>query len=133
MPPGADARWSPQLIVIGLGTNDFSTPIGAEEPWRNQAELAAAFEARYVDFVRALARRHPSARFVLITTDAGNGAADQAVRRVRSRLQTAGVPVADVLTLGPLKLNACNWHPTAEDHEVIARQLIGAIEALAPW
>src|SRR5262249_53128445 len=79
-----DPSWSPQLVVIGLGTNDFSTPVGAAEPWKDAAELAAAFEARYLDFAQSLHRRHPSARFLLLASDAGGGAAERAVRRVRA-------------------------------------------------
>ena len=49
-----DPAWSPRLIVIALGTNDFSTPVAAGEPWKDGAALSAAFETRYVDFVQAL-------------------------------------------------------------------------------
>ena len=133
-PPVAtdDAAWSPQLIVIGLGTNDFSTPVGPGEPWRDAAALAADFESRYVDFARELHRRHPAARLLLLATDAGGGAAERAIGRVRARLAREGLPVGDVLALGPLSLDACNWHPSRADHEAIARRLGAAVSALNP-
>ena len=127
-----DPGCSPQLIVIALGTNDFSTPVAAGEPWKDGAALSAAFEKRYVDFVQALHRRHPAARFLLLAPDAGDGAAEQAIRRVRAQLAAAHVPVADVFALGKLSLEACNWHPSRADHEMIAQRLVVAIEALLP-
>jgi len=131
-PTSGDPAWSPQLVVIGLGTNDFSTPVAAGEPWPDAAALSAAFEARYVDFVRSLHRRHPSARVLLLATDAGDGAVERAVGRVRSHLAAEGVVMGDVLALGPLALEACNWHPSRADHASIARRLGAAIEALLP-
>ena len=127
-----DPTWSPQLIVIGLGTNDFSTPVGLGEPWRDAAALSADFEARYVDFVGSLHRRHPSARFILLASDAGEGSAERAIRRVRARLVADGVPVGEVLALGQLALDACNWHPSRADQQAIARRLAAALEALMP-
>jgi lysophospholipase L1-like esterase len=129
--PAMDAGWSPQLIVIGLGTNDFSTPVAPGEPWPDLTSLSAAFEARYVEFGQSLQQRHPTARFVLVATDAGAGAAEQAVSRVRSRLQAAGMAV-EMLALGPLQLDGCDWHPSRTDQEAIARKLIPVIEAMAP-
>jgi len=127
-----DPAWSPQLVVVGLGTNDFSVPVGAGEPWKDAAELAAAFETRYVDFVRAIHRRHPSARVLLLASDAGAGAAERAIRRVRARLAASGVPVGEVLVLDGLALDACNWHPSRADQREIAGRLAAAIEAMIP-
>jgi lysophospholipase L1-like esterase len=127
-----DPSWSPQLVVIGLGTNDFSTPVGDAEPWADAAALSAAFEARYLGFVRSLHRRHPSARFLLLASDAGEGAAERAIRRVRSQLASSGVPVGEVLVLDGLALDACNWHPSRADQQEIARRLAPAIEAALP-
>jgi lysophospholipase L1-like esterase len=127
-----DVSWSPQLVVIGLGTNDFSTPVAAGEPWADGAALSAAFEARYLDFVRGLHRRHPSARFLLLATDVGDGAAERAIALVRMRLVAEGVAVGDVLALGTLALDACNWHPSRADHEAIAQRIVNAVQALLP-
>jgi lysophospholipase L1-like esterase len=127
-----DRAWSPQLIVIGLGTNDFSVPVGPGEPWRDGAALAAAFEWRYVEFARALYRRHPSARMLLLASDAGDGAAERAIARVRTRLAGEGIAVGEVFALGPLALEACNWHPSRVEQAAIALRLSAAIEQLMP-
>ena len=127
-----DPDWSPQLIVIALGTNDFSTPVAPGEPWKDGDALTAAFVTRYVDFVQSLHRRHPAARFLLLASDAGDGAAERAIRRVHAQLVAGKAPVADVFALGKLTLEACNWHPSRADQEGIARRLVGAIEHLLP-
>jgi lysophospholipase L1-like esterase len=127
-----DPAWSPQLIVIGLGTNDFSMPVAPGEPWRDTAALAAAFEWRYVEFARALHRRHPAARMLLLASDAGDGAAERAIRRVQPRLAGEGIAVGEVLALGPLALDACNWHPSRADQAAIAQRLVPAIARLMP-
>ena len=127
-----DPAWSPHLIVIALGTNDFSTPVAAGEPWKDGDALATAFVARYGDFVQMLHRRHPAARFLLLAPDAGDGAAERAIRRVHQQLVAAQMPVGDVLALGTLTLEACNWHPSRADQEGIARRLVAAVEHLLP-
>lgn len=37
----ADDGWSPDLLVIGLGTNDFSTPLKPDEPWADDVPRCA--------------------------------------------------------------------------------------------
>ena len=37
--------WAPQIIVIGLGTNDFSTPLNPGENWKTRDEEHADYEA----------------------------------------------------------------------------------------
>jgi len=127
-----DPGWSPQLIVIGLGTNDFSMPVGPGEPWRDGPTLSAAFEWRYVEFARALHHRHPSARMLLLASDAGDGAAERAIHRVQRRLAGEGIAVGEVFALGPLALDACNWHPSRADQAAIAQRLALAIAHLMP-
>jgi lysophospholipase L1-like esterase len=126
----AEAGWSPQVIVLGLGTNDFSTPVGASEPWHDAAGLAAAFEARSIDFVQSLHRAHPQAAFVLLATDADGGEA--LARRVRARLAADGIRIGEVVPMAPLNHGACNWHPAKDEHEAIARRLTREISALEP-
>ena len=63
------AGWRPQLIVISLGGNDFSTPLHAGERWPDQDALRADWRAHYVAFVRRLMARQPQARFLLMGHD----------------------------------------------------------------
>ena len=57
-----DPAWKPQVIVINLGTNDFSTKLNAGEKWPTDAALHADYRKTYVDFVRQLQAEQPQAR-----------------------------------------------------------------------
>ncbi|AJP73993.1 SGNH/GDSL hydrolase family protein [Sphingomonas hengshuiensis] len=116
-PAAVDPAWRPQLIVINLGTNDFSTSLHAGEAWADDAALRADWRARYVDFVRALKVRQPGARFVLM--GAANFIAD-----TRAVGAATGATVVEVPTL---ELTGCNYHPSLKDQQVMA----GVVEAAA--
>jgi lysophospholipase L1-like esterase len=126
--PGDPARadpgsptWRPQLIVIGLGTNDFSTPLHAGERWADQAALRADYRARYEAFVRELMRRQPQARFVLMANAdwAGEVEAVAAALERPDRVK--------VLSFHDLELTGCNFHPSAHDHQVLADSLFAKL------
>src|SRR5688572_27673024 len=46
----AETGWRSQIIVINLGTNDFSTPLHTGERWRSADELRADYRKTYADF-----------------------------------------------------------------------------------
>ena len=45
--------WRPQLVVVHLGTNDFSAALNPGEPWTADS-LAAAYRTAYSDFLQKL-------------------------------------------------------------------------------
>ncbi|HQR87926.1 MAG: lipase [Caulobacter sp. 12-67-6] len=116
--------WRPDLIVVGLGTNDFSTPLKADEGWKTEADLRADYRDSYVTFVAALARRHPQARFLLI---AGDTFADD-VEAVVKRLNGASAGLATAVRITGLERTACHGHPSAADGRMIADRLEAAIQ-----
>ena len=69
---------------------------------------------------------------LLLASDAGEGAAERAIRRVQPRLAGEGITVGEVFPLGPLALDACNWHPSRADQAAIAQRLVPAIAHLMP-
>ncbi|HTU10556.1 MAG TPA: SGNH/GDSL hydrolase family protein [Allosphingosinicella sp.] len=118
--------WRPQLIVIALGTNDFSTPLRAGERWADQAALRADYRARYLAFVRRLQARQPQARFILL----GHESFFAEVARVAAALNRgSGRPVA-ALRHGDLERTGCDWHPSLADHRALADLLNAAIARL---
>jgi lysophospholipase L1-like esterase len=118
-----DAAWRPQLIVIALGTNDFSTALRPGERWADQAALRADWRARYVAFVRLLMARQPQARFLLL----GDESFFPEVEQVAAALnRDAARPVA-TLRHGGLALTGCDFHPGLADHRALAELVAGAI------
>ena len=121
-PPGS---WRPQLIVINLGTNDFSTELKSGERWTDAEQLRADYRQRYGRFLRVLMERQPQARFILMGSDAFFGEVEQ----VAAALAPEARAKVTTLRFGELDLQGCDWHPSLADHEKLAAQLGEAIEA----
>lgn len=122
--------WRPAIIVINLGTNDFSTPLRAAEPWPDDAALRTAWRDAYVAFVRRLMRNNPDARFVLMASDSFFGEAEQVAAAVN-----AGSPGrATTLRFDDLDLGGCDWHPSVADQEGLADLLEAVLRRMDdPW
>jgi len=126
--PTADG-WQPQLIVVNLGTNDFSTALKPGERWRDEAALRADYRKRYVEFVMKIHRSSPGAKFLLM----GSDEFIDDVRQVAGLLrQSPGVHVKAV-RFGELDLQGCDWHPSLADHRRLAQLLEPEVAALRPW
>ena len=124
----SDPGWRPQLIVIALGTNDFSTPLKPGEKWATRDALHADYEASYVRFVQDLRRRNPRAQFVLWATDLAGGEIDAEVRKVVDKLRAAGERRIDYVPVRGLGMTGCDWHPSTADDRTIADAISKAID-----
>lgn len=118
----ADDEWKPQVIVIGLGGNDFSTPVKPGEKWPDDAALKADFEATYVAFVKTLRARNPGTLIVL-TKYEGPVVAEE-VERVAQKLRADGDTHIDTIGMDDFTKNGCDWHLDVDDDKKIAGQLI---------
>lgn len=121
-----DPSWHPQLIVINLGTNDFSTPVKAGERWTDEAALKDDYRRTYAAFVRRLHDAQPQARFVLMGSDAFY----PEVERVAASLDRSLKAQVTTLRFSGLDLAGCDWHPSLADHRRLADLLGEAIERL---
>ncbi len=108
--PAVQDGWKPQLVVINLGTNDFSTPVHTGEAWKDDAALHADYQAKYVAFVRQLQGANPDARFLLM----GAPAFIADVRTVAAATGVAAVAVPQ------LEFTACHFHPSLKDQRLMA-------------
>jgi len=120
------ATWRPQLVVIGLGINDFSTAINPGEPWTPDS-LIAAYRTAYHGFLDKLRSRYgPHTIIVVSTTDVYNttALADTAQQIVQER-NSRGDSRIRYWHYGEAGLDygGCHWHPSARDHQVIADEL----------
>lgn len=125
----SDPAWRPRLVVIALGTNDFSTPLRPGERWKSRAALHADYEATYAAFVEDLRARYPQAYFVLWATDMAQGEIEAEVRAVVERLHRDGERRVGFVPVHGLALGACNSHPTVEDDRAIAGALTAFVDA----
>ncbi|MEU1476697.1 SGNH/GDSL hydrolase family protein [Streptomyces sp. NPDC005760] len=117
------AGWRPQVVVIGLGLNDFSTPLNPGERWSTQAELVAAYESAYHGFLDTLRARYGPRTFLLVSATA-LGASPfaetvEGIARTRNARgdERVGYWYYDDPALDHL---GCDWHPSARDHRLIS-------------
>jgi lysophospholipase L1-like esterase len=122
-----DAGWRPQVIVISLGTNDFSTPLHDGEKWKTRDELHADFESTYVAFLHQLRAANPIAYFVLWASDMADGEIASEVQRVAAQAGASGDSRITLVSLKDLEFTACNYHPSLADDRKIADAVTAAI------
>ncbi len=126
--PYNDPRWQPQIIAIGLGTNDFSTPLHDGEKWKTRDDLHADYEATYVKFVRDLRARNPKAFFILMAADQFHGEMPGEINKVIAALNAGGEQRIAFLPMTGLKFGGCDGHPNTDDDRTVSQELIAFID-----
>jgi lysophospholipase L1-like esterase len=121
--------WHPQIIVVNLGTNDFSTPVHAGEAWRDDVALHAAYQARYIAFARGLLAKQPQARLILMGSDVFY----PDVAHIADVLGTAAPGRVSSVHFTGLGLGGCDWHPSLSDHQRLADLLQAEIARIRPF
>ena len=116
--------WRPQVIVINLGTNDFSTPIHAGETWANKDALAADYRAKYAAFVRMLMARQPQAHLILMGSDLFY---DQ-VEQIAATLNRDAHQRVATLHFSGLEMTGCDYHPSLKDDRTLAASLQAVLD-----
>lgn len=124
----ADTAWNPQIVVIALGGNDFSTPVHAGEKWTSLEDLRAGYIAGYVAFVKQVRATHPAANFVLMAYGQDEVINDTA--EVIRRLNADGETRVSAFSTGAgFGLTGCDWHLDLKDDQRIRDALIGYFDA----
>jgi lysophospholipase L1-like esterase len=124
----ADSSWNPHIVVLALGTNDFSTKLKPDEPWKSRAQLHADYEAAYLAFLKKLRTRYPKAFFILWATDGEKGEIQAEVQRVAHQLQADGDTRVVFIPVNGLAMTACHSHPSTDDDKTIAAKLIDFLD-----
>ncbi|ACE85322.1 bifunctional acetylxylan esterase/glucomannan deacetylase [Cellvibrio japonicus] len=117
-------HWKPQVIVIGLGTNDFSTALNDNERWKTREALHADYVANYVKFVKQLHSNNARAQFILMNSDQSNGEIAEQVGKVVAQLKGGGLHQVEQIVFKGLDYSGCHWHPSANDDQLLANLLI---------
>jgi lysophospholipase L1-like esterase len=123
--------WHPQLVVVGLGINDFSTAINPGEPWTPQS-LVAAYREAYHGFLDKLRARYgPRTVIVVSATYMSNttALADLTQQIVQER-NSRGDNRIRYWYYDGLDYLGCHFHPSLRDDQLIADQLTRFIATL---
>lgn len=125
--------YSPKVVSIALGTNDFSSGDG-QKP-RGPFD-SAAFVNTYIKFIQLVKAKYPSAQMALLSSPMVNGDRRTllqncltAVKATVDRLFPADKPVA-VYFFKPMQARGCNGHPNVEDHGIMAEEVIPFFKSL---
>jgi hypothetical protein len=128
--------WKPQVVVIGLGINDFSTALNSNEKWPSMASLIADYQAAYRAFLDKLRVQYGPNTYIVLTypymynTTAFADSIQQIVQtRNGQGDRRVGSLYYDDNTLG-LDHLACDWHPSLHDDEILAGTLTDYITTL---
>ena len=131
LPSDPHAAGQPQrpadIVVTGLGSNDFGSDFAPGEVWQDQAALSRDFAPALTEFLRARVRENPQALQVLLAFGEYGDALVGPYRQAEAALKSDGARVV-LVVLPKLQRSACLWHPSAQDHRMIARDIIHAIE-----
>lgn len=122
-------RWTPDAVVINLGTNDFSTTPHPE------GEVFLDGYTNLIGFVRS---RYPQAHIFAVAgpvmADPAAAMIQSAVAQVRQMLNDERVHyVALEDTLLRPDDYGCDWHPNVSGHKKMADQLVPAVAGIMGW
>ncbi|GIU67890.1 SGNH/GDSL hydrolase family protein [Candidatus Phycosocius spiralis] len=130
--PVGETGWRPQVIVLQLGDNDFSTPLEAGERWASRKAFLDDYIETYQRFMGVLYAKHPKAALLISWPNLGQLTPDEVTwlntigqDQLRARAKALGFSYSDIL---PLMLkepeaSACHFHMSARDHKAVAARL----------
>lgn len=125
--------WTPDVVVIGLGTNDFSTPLNIGEKWATREDLRVDFVNTYAAFIKSLHAKWPTAHIILMaSTEHDNEIADGATAAAEA-VRAGGITDLETIIFSGLDWQACHGHPSLKDDQLLSQMLIDRIAPLAKF
>ena len=119
--------YTPQLVIINLGTNDFSpTAIPTDEQ----------YTTAYVKMIETIKSRYPAAKVLCITPHSANRYLKACLQFLKERV--AGMPDVYMANLldGMVTVErdmGADWHPNYQGQRKIAMALIPQVSAIMGW
>jgi len=133
LPHDATSKWnferfSPDAVVVNLGTNDFSPSSAPSQP---------AFETAYAALLQRIRAAYPRA-YVLCTNGPmlSGSALSTLTRYVENVIDVLADPKISSFDITPQDGSdgyGCDWHPSLARHQKVAATVTAAIKAKLPW
>lgn len=131
-------RWNfnsyvPDIVTIALGTNDMSN--GDGKTARLPFDKVKYIEG-YKKFIKTIYSHYPNAQLVLLNSPMVNGnngvLLKECITTVETEINKDVKPAKPVKTFwfNEMQPAGCGYHPSTEDHDVMAKQLIPFIKTL---
>ncbi|MES1158221.1 MAG: SGNH/GDSL hydrolase family protein [Haliangium ochraceum] len=128
--------WTPDAVVIGLGTNDFGAGdmTDTTQPYPHPELTAAAFSAEYVKFVATLRGYYPNAHiFVVSSPVLANPSLEAGLKMTEDHFAAAGDNKVHHFLFTRVSGLGCGTHPNADQHAALAQALAPAIKDALAW
>lgn len=123
------SAYTPDLIVVNLGTNDDSYT--GTDPERQED-----YRASYTEFLKVIRRNNPDATILCTLGIMGDRLYPQVKNAVAAYTEETGDTNIGCLKFdvqSPADGYAADWHPTAATHDKAAEKLIKRIQQLMSW
>ncbi|MDB5199067.1 MAG: family lipase [Chitinophagaceae bacterium] len=119
--------YTPQVVSIALGTNDFSNGDGLKK--RDPFD-SSIFVSSYIKFVQLVKSKYLHAQIALLSSPMLNGSnrvtLQNCLSTVKNKIDAlypGSKPVA-LYFFKPMQTRGCGGHPSVEDHAILAEELI---------
>jgi len=122
--------WTPDVVVVSLGTNDFSTELKPGEKWSSRDALKADAVRTYADFVKSLRAAYPNAHIVMMASDVAPGEIADNMKAAAELAKSEGVNDMEAFIFTGLDWMACHYHPSLKDDVLLSKMLIDRIAVL---
>ncbi|MET0263732.1 MAG: SGNH/GDSL hydrolase family protein [Rariglobus sp.] len=130
------AQWTPDIVVINLGTNDFNAKENPEE---------AGWVDAYVKFIKRIQSNYPKATIyctvgTMISEWPGARKPRSTIlgylNKVIEQTNVAGSPPVRLVDFGVQAQHhgiGAQWHPSVKTHSIMADKLVAAIKQDFAW
>jgi lysophospholipase L1-like esterase len=124
-----DFSWQPDVIVIHLGTNDFSTD-GDPTP--------ALFTGAYESFLAFVREKNPAAHIIAMVPTLLSGtdlsSAESAIQAAVQARNAAGDADVEAWSMTIVSEGwGCDWHPSLQTHASMGAALTAKLESAMGW
>lgn len=127
------SRYTPDIVSIALGTNDFSDGDGKTERLPFDSTV---FINTYVSFIGTIYRHYPHTQIALLTSPMLNGvkrdlhfACLQSIKKKSTVLYPDKQPI-EIFQFQPMIPKGCSYHPDIADHEILAMEVASFFDRL---
>jgi lysophospholipase L1-like esterase len=129
------SQWTPDAVVVNLGTNDFSTT--------PPADIDAQYQSHYLAFIQRIHTTYPSAHIFCalgpMLGDPQLSEARTAINAVIGAMQDGGLRTIELVEFPAQDCGAngdgcgCDYHPNKATQQGMATQLETAMSAAMGW
>ena len=117
-----DFKTQPDMVSICLGTNDMSDGDGVKNRLPFNEEK---YTENYINFVETIYSHYPNTQVVLLNSPMVSGDKNttlvSCLKNVKDHFKDKEIKIFE---FDELLVNGCNYHPSIQDHKVIATQLL---------